>query len=235
MQTLNCGAAKGGDLKFSQWGLIDYREALERQEALVELIAREQSLGEIVFCSHPPLVTLGRKTQEGDVFGWEGPVHEISRGGRATYHGPSQLVIYPILNLNFVKSPRDVHAYLRGFESAIIRALSSYGVKAHQDPSMIGDEPLEKTGVWIGTRKVASLGIAVRKWVSFHGAALNVEQDPTAFRGLKPCGYSAEIMVSLEELLGRKVDRSELQQRLQLELTREFQVDRSAAATLVSI
>lgn len=230
MQTLNCGAAKGGDLKFSHWGLIDYREALERQEALVETIAREQSLGEVIFCSHPPLVTLGRKTQEGDVFAWEGPVHEISRGGRATYHGPSQLVIYPIVNLNLMPIPRDIHAYLRGFESAIIRTMASYGIEATH-PQLGTDDGLEKTGVWIGLRKVASLGIAVRKWVSFHGAALNVEQDPTAFCGLKPCGYSAETMVSLEELLGRRLDRSELQQRLQFELTREFQVDRSAAAT----
>lgn len=151
--------------------------------------------------------------------GWQGEVHEVSRGGRATYHGPNQLVIYPIISLSadsreFLHQ-KDVHSYLRCLESALVRTLQSYGLKASVSSSTAAeDDSLKMTGVWVGDRKVASIGVAVRGWVTYHGVALNVDHDPDAFKGISPCGFSQATMISLEYLLGQKVDRSELQSLL---------------------
>ena len=213
-----------GALEFQNWGQIDYQEALARQEALVEKVAAAKSPGVLVFCTHPPVVTLGRKTQPGDVFGWQGPVIEISRGGRATYHGPSQLVVYPIYNMSYERPgrpTRDIAWYLRSLEDAIVATLKDYGIDAvgrslQKKPESENGE--DETGVWVGSQKIASLGIGIRKWVSFHGAAINLDHDPQAFQGLRPCGFNTETMVSLEKLLGRPVDREEFSQRFRRHL-----------------
>lgn len=141
------------------WGLVEYQEALLRQESLLEEIAQKQSSGALVFCQHPPIVTLGRSTKPGDVTTWSGPVLEVSRGGRATYHGPSQLVIYPIINLSIPghsRAAKDIGAYLRNFEQAIVACLKDYGIEAEgrslqkKSPEIeAGDE----TGVWVGAKK----------------------------------------------------------------------------------
>lgn len=212
-------------LTFEDWGLIDYREALAKQEALVEKIHQEGSSGILVFCSHPAVVTLGRKTQPGDVFGWQGPVVEIARGGRATYHGPSQLVIYPLLNLDRAPKPRDIAWYLRTLEDSIVRVLASEGVEAvgrSLQKKSESDLEADETGVWVGSRKIASLGIGVRKWISFHGAALNLDRDPSAFSGMRPCGFNREVMVSLEEVRGRKTDRDAIKKALRDDLLRHL-------------
>lgn len=204
-------------LNFEDWGLVDYQQALERQLEKVQTVSESQSenFGFLVFCSHPPVVTLGRKTQPGDVFGWKGPVIEISRGGRATYHGPSQLVVYPIMKIT------DIGKYLRTVEDAIIATLKDYGVEAVgktlQKKSDV-DDATEETGVWVGRQKIASLGIGVKKWVTYHGAAINLDDDPLAFTGMKPCGFNSETMVSLEKLTGRKIDRQEFSNRLKSRL-----------------
>jgi len=218
------------NLEVVDWGLIDYQEALEKQLALVERVAEDSSLapGYLIFCTHPPIVTLGRATKEGDVQTWSGPVIEISRGGRATYHGPSQLVIYPIVNLKIERRNRkaqEVHGFLRDFEEAIVKVLNDYGLQG-QGRSLqkkLNTEFMEEeTGVWLGHRKLASLGLAIKKWVTFHGAAVNVDLDPTAFQGLKPCGFSPSTMISLEEALKHKVDRQELQKKLIDELLKKL-------------
>jgi len=208
-------------MEVQNWGLIDYEEALQKQELLVEQIAESNSEGVLVFCTHPPVVTLGRKTQPGDVFDWNGPVREISRGGRATYHGPSQLVVYPILNINLAghKRPfRDIHWYLRTLENSIIDVLASYGVRSvgkslqkKSADSFAADE----TGVWVENQKIASLGIAVRKWITYHGAAINLENDPKAFWGMNPCGFDREVMTNVETVVGYKINRGEFQSKLQ--------------------
>jgi lipoyl(octanoyl) transferase len=207
------------ELIFQDWGLIDYKQALEKQLALVEDVAAQMSKGYLIFCSHPPVVTLGRKTQQGDITSWDGPVIEISRGGRATYHGPSQLVVYPIYNLDF-DGKKDIHAYLRKLEQAIVETLKHYRVeaigKSLQEKSIT--EKDEETGVWVGRQKIASLGIAVKKWVSFHGAAINLDEDPRAFVGMKPCGFSSDVMISLEKLSGQKINRPEFSQLLKEKL-----------------
>lgn len=213
-------------LKFEDWGLIDYEQALNRQLEKVEEVAKAteqasqgENFGFLIFCTHPAVVTLGRKTQPGDVFGWKGPIIEISRGGRATYHGPSQLVVYPIFKI------KDIGKYLRDFENAILDVLKTYGIEAVgktlQKKSDLQEET-EETGVWVGRQKIASLGIGVKKWITYHGAAINLDEDPLAFQGMKPCGFSSETMVSLEKLLGRKVDRQEFSEKLKARLLEIF-------------
>jgi len=195
-------------LSVQDWGLIDYASALRRQLDLVDLVSREHARETLIFCSHPPVVTLGRATQPGDVFGWPGETVEINRGGRATYHGPSQVVVYPILDLNL--RGRDLHKYMRHLEEATVAALAEFGVHATGRTSQVNEDgsASEATGVWFGARKLASIGIGVRKWVTFHGLALNVNFDPKAFIGMKPCGFSTETMISMEEVLGAPVDRA---------------------------
>lgn len=204
-------------MEIQDWGLIDYFESNKRQLELVERVHAENLPGIIVFCTHPEIVTLGRSTEEGDVFSWDGPVAEISRGGRATYHGPSQLVIYPIINLKHESRPaneqQNVAGHLRKLENGIINWLSSLSVKAegktldleNRKPQQdYKGNAVEETGVWVDGRKVASLGIAVKKWVTYHGAAINVFADKAAFRGMHPCGFSQSVMVSVEDLIGEK-------------------------------
>lgn len=200
-------------LNYEDWGLIDYEKALRQQLEKVDQVSGSQSenFGFLIFCSHPAVVTLGRKTQPGDVFGWQGPVIEISRGGRATYHGPSQLVVYPILKIN------DIGKYLRSMEGAIIDILKDYDIEAvgktfQKKPN--SDDATEETGVWVGRQKIASLGIGVKKWVTYHGAAINLDEDPLAFTGMKPCGFNSETMVSLEKLTGQKINRQNFSEKL---------------------
>lgn len=207
-------------LTFEDWGLIDYQTALDKQLALVEDVVQSGRLGTLVFCSHPHVVTLGRKTQEGDVFAWDGPILEVSRGGRATYHGPSQLVVYPIMNLDKARphrGPRDIGKFLRALEDGIVKVLALYGVsavgKTLQAKSATA-EASEETGVWVGQQKIASLGIAVKKWVTYHGAAINLEEDAKSFAGMRPCGFSHDIMVNLQKILGNNVNRQEFQNHL---------------------
>ena len=208
------------------WGLISYQAALQKQLELVEQVHSQAKDETLVFCTHPPVVTLGRGTRPGDVNGWTGEIVEVGRGGRATYHGPSQLVVYPILDLN--RRKRDLHLYMRQLEAAIVTTLREFGIECSGRSLQIaeGDEEAhEATGVWIRNRKVASIGIGVRKWITFHGLALNIERDQAAFRGLKPCGFTTDTMVSLEELVGKPVDREKIKLELQRHLLANLQTD----------
>lgn len=201
-------------IDLEDWGKIDYEPAAERQLALVSEVAAGSREDTIVFCTHPPVVTLGRSSAPEDVQGWKGPVVEVSRGGKATYHGPNQLVVYPIISLLKERENlkvRDVHAYLRALETAIVQTLKIWGVEAEARTQAAYNERGEKlqvTGVWVGERKIASIGIAVKKWVTYHGAAINLDQDSNAFLGINPCGFRKETMVSLEEVISRKVDHA---------------------------
>lgn len=213
------------DLIFQDWGLINYDEALKKQNDLVEKVHTEDLAGFLVFCTHPPVVTLGRATQSDDVFAWNGPVVEVTRGGRATYHGPSQLVVYPILNLAHVRKgrkDRDINPYLKAFEDAIVDVLKAYGLTSIEgrssSKSSFNRADADDTGVWVKDLKIASVGVGVRKWVAFHGAAINLTFDENAFQGLRPCGFPAEVMVSLEQLTGAKVNVGEFKDKLKRRL-----------------
>ncbi|HEX4924511.1 MAG TPA: lipoyl(octanoyl) transferase LipB [Bdellovibrionales bacterium] len=182
-------------MRIDDWGLIDYKEALDRQLALVDAVQADPANETIVICRHPPVVTLGRSTKPEDVFGWKGQTYEIQRGGRATYHGPNQLVVYPILDLS--SRGRDLHGYLRALENLVIEVLREFGLEGRREDGA--------TGVWVGERKLASIGVGIKKWVTYHGLALNVLNDPRAFQGINPCGFDAQTMISLQELARRDV------------------------------
>lgn len=219
-------------MQFVDWGLVDYETALQKQLELVEMVSSGKLEDTIVFCSHPPVVTKGRVTRPEDITEWQGDVVEVSRGGRATYHGPSQIVIYPICSLEKPRGerkPHDIIGFLRDFETAIVKALDDLGIKA--EGKSVREKPVdpnaaEETGVWVTEdgqkRKIASLGLAVKQWTTYHGAALNVEFDPTAFKGLMPCGFQPNVMISIEEKLGAKPDRSFIELRLQQRLLELF-------------
>lgn len=190
---------------FVDWGLIDYESALNKQLEILNGIVAGTNDDHIVFCSHPAIVTIGRGTQPGDIFSWEGPTAEIQRGGRATYHGPSQLVIYPIVNLQKPNSKLiGIRSHIKFMEEAVINVLKEIGITSS------GKVGKEETGVWVGSKKICSIGIGVKRWITYHGLALNVDHDPLAFQGLNPCGFSASTMISIEELLGYKVPREKL-------------------------
>ncbi len=212
-------SATPGAIAVENWGEISYREAISRQEEYVDQVSRELRRETLVFCSHPPVVTLGRGTKPGDVFGWSGETIEVSRGGRATYHGPTQVVVYPILDLN--SRGRDLHKFMRNLEDAIIDVLRSFGISAVANALQTedgADEAAPATGVWIGSKKIASIGIAARRWVSYHGLALNVGFDPHAFEGVKPCGFAPGSVVSMEEVLGSRPARETVESRLEIAL-----------------
>lgn len=203
-------------MRVEDWGRIEYTAAVEKQLELVSALADRKPGAEsvLVFCSHDPVVTVGRGTKPGDIFGWQGPVVETSRGGRATYHGPNQIVCYPILNLS---QSRDLHAYLRALEEAIVQTLREFSVEAQARTIKVEGEP-SLTGVWVNENgrdlKIASIGIAVKKWITYHGLALNVSYDPLAFTGINPCGFSSEVMTSMEQTLGKTVARQQVQATL---------------------
>lgn len=215
-------------LRVEDWGLISYQEALERQMNQLEKVKMRDGPDTLIFCSHPPVVTCGRATQSEDIFAWSGEVAEVSRGGRVTYHGPSQLITYPILHLDRDHGEfligKDVHSYLRCLETIWVETLKLYGIPAlaRQFSLKESNSEMTLTGVWVGDKKIASIGVAVRSWITYHGVALNVDYDPLAFQGIKPCGMSADTMISMEEILGEKVDRKKLMRYLLLQCQKYF-------------
>jgi lipoate-protein ligase B len=203
-------------MKFEDWGLVDYSASFQKQLDLVAEIAAGTEEERVVFCTHPPVVTLGRGASPTDLSGWQGEVVEINRGGKATYHGPSQIVIYPLLDLKKERAllpVRDVGAYLRGLENWMIEALAVFDLQAEARQAPKGEEN-SYTGVWVGEHKVASIGIAVKKWITHHGAALNLSEDPTAFQGISPCGFKRSVMSSVETERGLPVSYEEMKQAL---------------------
>ncbi len=188
-------------IEFEDLGLISYSKALEHQLRCVGELVRGEISERIIFCTHHPVVTLGRSSDPSDVFGWQGEVVEVSRGGRATYHGPSQLVIYPIVDLSRARAAfksKDIHGYLRALEKVVIDALKEIGI--HGEAQLAEKADLSLTGVWVENKKVASIGVAIRRWVAYHGIAINCFKDEQAFQGIKPCGFSQDKMSSLEDL-----------------------------------
>ncbi|MEO6057842.1 MAG: lipoyl(octanoyl) transferase LipB [Gemmatimonadales bacterium] len=187
-------------------GLVDlgrrpYAEVLELQRALCrERMAGERRQDLLLLVEHDPVITLGRGTRSSSLplapaelerRGVE--VLEVERGGDVTYHGPGQLVGYPILHLG--EHREDLHWYLRQLEAALVTALGAVGVAAGRNPGL--------TGVWTGGRKIASLGIHVKQWVTFHGFALNVTTDLRGFDLIVPCGIAGVRMTSVAVELGR--------------------------------
>jgi lipoyl(octanoyl) transferase len=191
-------------------GLRPYAEVLAYQHELVRGRQRGELGDRLLLVEHPDVITLGRRRDADKNVLSPGsiPVVEIERGGDATYHGPGQLVAYPILQLE--GGERDLHAYLRALEEAIIATCADLGLAAERNPGW--------TGVWVGPRpglqperrKLASIGIAVRRWVTFHGLALNVSTELSRFSALNPCGLEANVMTSLARELDRAIGLDEV-------------------------
>jgi lipoyl(octanoyl) transferase len=155
----------------------------------------------LVLVEHPDTITTGRSARADNVVKpGDIPVFAIERGGDVTYHGPGQLVAYPVFLLR--EAERDLHHYLRGLEESILRTLADFHIAGTRRPGL--------TGVWTADertpRKLASIGIAVRKWVTMHGLALNVNTDLARFSAIRPCGFDASVMTSMARELGHSVD-----------------------------
>lgn len=201
-------------------GNASYRDAWARQLSLVEQRQTGAVRDTLLLVEHPHVFTLGRRREAqtnvlapGDV-----EVIEIERGGDVTYHGPGQLVAYPIVLLG--DGERDLHRYLRNLEQAVIETCVRFGVAGDREPG--------KTGVWCtnaagARKKLCSMGIACRKWVTFHGLALNVSTDLSYFQRINPCGFESGIMSSLSAELGRDVAMAETAKALTEELGRALQ------------
>jgi lipoate-protein ligase B len=181
-------------------GPTSYGKGLELQEGLVRARARGETGDWLLYPDHPPVLTVGRSPSEGALLadvetlrrrGIE--VVEVSRGGDITWHGPGQLVGYPIMDLE--ARGRDLHRFLRDLEQVLIWTLAEWGIAA--------DRSAGRTGVWVGDQKIASIGVAVRRWVSYHGFALNVEPDLADFDLIRPCGLSGVRMTSIARLVGK--------------------------------
>lgn len=197
----------GGSARFQvlDWGTLDYRTAHARQLAALD-DRIEGRIGDTVFLvEHPHVFTHGRGANgahpDFTTINGESVEHvAIERGGDVTYHGPGQLVAYPIIDVRALTG--DLHRFLRWLEDVLIATIAEFGITGRHHPNY--------TGAWVDERKVASIGVAVRKWVSYHGVALNVNTDLRFFLAINPCGLAPETMTSMAELLGSPVPMPEV-------------------------
>ena len=218
-------------------GLIDFQESWDHQEQLckanVEVKLNQRKVPEykgdtqhhIIFCEHPLVYTLGKSGDESNLLAEQDALdelgitfHKINRGGDITHHGPGQLVAYPILDLE--KFFTDIHKYLRFLEEAVILTLKDYGIIAGRYEGY--------TGVWLDAddpvkaRKICAMGIRCSRWITMHGLALNVNNDLSFFNNIIPCGLEDKQVTSIEKELGKKVEITEVSNKLLLHLSKLF-------------
>jgi len=183
----------------AQWlGRISYEEALELQDQRVGGVIAGEAIEILYLLEHEPVFTIGRTRDQSSLLhavAGETPVHVINRGGQATWHGPGQLVGYPIIDLR--RRVKDLHRYLRFLEDTLTELLQGYGIAAGRSEGL--------TGVWIENRKIASMGVGVRKWVTMHGFALNVCNSNEGFDRITPCGIEGVTMTSVSRELGHEI------------------------------
>lgn len=169
-------------------GRADYAAVDQQMMDLVDEIRAGNAPDTLLLAEFDPVLTVGRAAKV-DLYGDLGlPVHAISRGGKTTYHGPGQLVAYPLIQLQ--EGVRNLHAYLHALEESLIRTVADFGLPGARDP--------RNTGCWVNGRKLASIGVAVRRWVTYHGVALNVSTDLSWFRRFDPCGLEPDLMTTME-------------------------------------
>src|SRR5690349_20494583 len=196
-------------------GTREYGEVWELQRHLVAARQREEIPDTLLLVEHPNVITLGRGSHKENLIApGDMPIFEIERGGDVTYHGPGQLVGYPIFLLR--ESERDLHAYLRNLEEAIIRTLAEFGLQGTRKEGW--------TGVWNAgaERKLASIGVAVKRWVTLHGFALNVATDLGRYAAINPCGLDAAMMGSMAGELGQPVDMAAVKRGMRDAFTEVF-------------
>ena len=225
-------------VSFRDLGLVDYKQCWDFQEQLfAEILAVKSSnrkenkkvdtKNHLIFCEHPHVYTLGKSGDENNLLvnkdylkSRGATFHKINRGGDITYHGPGQIVGYPILDLdNFFT---DIHKYLRFLEEAVILTLKEYGLESERSNG--------ETGVWfdIGTpkaRKICALGVKSSRWVTMHGFAFNVNSDLSYFGNIIPCGITDKSVTSLQNELGREMNMDEVRHKLKAHLVRLFEME----------
>jgi lipoyl(octanoyl) transferase len=187
-------------------GVVPYEEGLALQRSVADAVTRGELPDTVLFLEHPPVITLGRRTEDGELHIPEGAqvdVVETNRGGKSTYHAPGQLVCYPILDLT--RHGQDVKKYCRDLEEAIIRTVGAFGLAATRIDGL--------TGIWLVAppRKIASIGVHITKWVTTHGYALNVDLDPAPFtQWITACGIEDALFTTMARELGRGVTVDEV-------------------------
>jgi lipoate-protein ligase B len=189
----------------------------EYQKKLHTLRHKQKIEDTLLLVEHEPVYTLGKNADENHILHQPDKVkvYHIERGGDVTYHGPGQIVGYPILDLHNYR--RSVSWYMRSLEEVLIRLINSYGVRAGRKPGL--------TGVWVGDKKIAALGVRLSRWVTMHGFALNVNTDLSYYQGIIPCGIFEYGVTSLEQCLGRSQDMGAVKTRLIQEFGNVFQID----------
>lgn len=206
-------------LKIIDWGFKTYSDAVEDQIALVqEKKANPSSPDLLIFTEHNPVFTIGSRAGAASHLLWDKQtlddksiqVHTTNRGGDITYHGPGQLVIYPIIQLN----DRDLLAYLRKLETVVIRVLQNFDIEASTREG--------KTGIWIDDRKICAIGIAVKSWISYHGLALNINPDLKHFEGIIPCGITDGSVTSLQNEIAPVPEKKLIKERFVVEFKSVF-------------
>ena len=211
-------------LEILDWGSLPYGEAFERQLALVEDRIAGLSTDRLVLVEHPHVITIGRSGGLQDLHVSQEGLHrrgvelyQVDRGGMATFHGPGQMVAYPIIKLQ----QKDLHQYLWTLLRTVATVLRCYGL-----------EPIFKErrpGIWVRSSKIASVGIAVRRWVTYHGIALNVNADLKAFNLIVPCGHPGETITSMEQALGKSIDLEEVKRYFIKEFRKSFKYSDGSA------
>jgi lipoyl(octanoyl) transferase len=238
---------KNKKVAVQNWGLIDYKEAWDKQQAIFDdtvkqkMALREKAIATtgnkdiedsltpnyLIFCQHPHVYTLGNSGHPENLLlddvslkEKDATYYRINRGGDITYHGPGQIVCYPILDLdNFFT---DIHLYLRKLEEAVILTLADYGLTAGRYPGY--------TGVWFDAdnaraRKICAMGVRCSRWVTMHGLALNVNADLNYFKNIVPCGIDDKAVTTMQNELGRIVDVDEVQNKLQQHIAEQFEME----------
>jgi lipoyl(octanoyl) transferase len=198
-------------LTYCDLGFIDYKEAWDLQKEIFSSRVLGEAKDFLLLLEHPNTYTLGKTAHRENLKGSEDylkenniSVYDIDRGGDITYHGPGQIVGYPIIDLN--NWYKDTHKYLRALEEVIIKTCSEYGLDCERNS--------KHTGVWIGDRKIAAIGIKVSRWVTMHGFAFNVNTDLDLFNGIIPCGIQDKSVTSLNKELNSQINIQEVKDRL---------------------
>ena len=215
-------------------GRVPYREALEFQRRAVEMRSRDEAPDVLYVVEHDPVLTVGRSGHPESLRAGEDELRRrgidivaVERGGDVTYHGPGQIVGYPIVSLAGLPGGRDLHRYLRDIEQVLIDCLGAFGLSAGRNPPY--------TGVWVGDKKVAAIGVAVRHWVAFHGFALNVDPDLSHFDLIHPCGIRHLGVGSMASLLGQAPSRETVLARLAAAFSRVWDRPVTYPAALESL
>jgi lipoate-protein ligase B len=217
--------------KVYKLGKVPYRKALEIQLKLLEMRTNGEIGDTLLLLEHPPTFTIGRRGNMGNLLAAKNYLSKagihfevISRGGDITYHGPGQLVGYPIMDLNGMG--RDVHKYLRNLEETIIVSLGDFGIRGRRIKGI--------TGVWTKWHKIASIGVGVKRWVTYHGFALNVNTDLSYFDMIVPCGIENVKMTSIQRWLGKKeyIDMPEAEDSIVKAFSQVFNITNTKSTTL---